>query len=160
MDYIFACALGFLRCASVAATYDIACQWSVNLETRLSRVPGGRALSAGAAKFMSWMGESGGTAAAAWSKIKYAVPKFHLIGHQILCQVKWSLLYLVGAAATDGEGCERIWSNANPAAPSLREMGPGSMQDTMDDMCGAWNWQKTCGIGASSSCASGFNALR
>ncbi|KZV59848.1 hypothetical protein PENSPDRAFT_537814, partial [Peniophora sp. CONT] len=129
MDFVFGCALGFLRCASVAASYDIACQWSVNLEKRLSRVPGGNALSAGAAKF-----------------VKFAVPKFHLYGHKVACQVRWSFLWLVGAAATDGEGCERIWSGANPAASSLREMGPGSMQDTMDDMCGAWNWQKTCGI--------------
>ncbi|VDC03156.1 unnamed protein product [Peniophora sp. CBMAI 1063] len=146
MDYIFGCALGFLRCASVAVSYDIACQWSVNLEKRLARVPAGQALSAGAAKFASWMKDSSGTSASLWSKVKYAVPKFHLYAHKVACQVKWSFLWLVGAGATDGEGCERIWSGANPAASSLREMGPGSMQDTMDDMCGYWNWLKTCGI--------------
>lgn len=146
MDYVFGCALGFLRCASVAVSYDIACQWSVNLGRRLARVPDGRGLSTGAAKFTAWMSE--GPASSMWSKVKYAVPKFHLYAHKMACQVKWSFLWLVGAAATDGEGCERIWSGANPAASSLRVMGPGGMQDTMDDMCGAWNWQKTCGIGA------------
>ena len=151
MDYIFGCALGFLRCASVATSYDIACQWSANLGRRLSRVPGGRALSAGAAKFTAWLSTSGGSASLLWSKVKFAVPKFHLYMHILLCQARWSFLWLVGAALTDGEGCERIWSGANPAASSLREMGPGSMQDTMDDMCGYWNWQKTCGIGTRSA---------
>ncbi|VDC05144.1 unnamed protein product [Peniophora sp. CBMAI 1063] len=103
MDYIFGCALGFLRCASVVVSYDIACQWSINLEKRLSRVPGGRALSAGAAKFVSWIKESG-PASTLLSKVKYAVPKFHLYAHKVACQVRWSFMWLVGAGATDGEG--------------------------------------------------------
>lgn len=151
MDYVFGCALGFMRCASVVASYDIACQWSINLKEHLSRVPGGRALSDGAAKFLGWMSEAGSQASGLFSRVSYAVPKFHLYGHKLACQAIWSFLWLIGVGATDGEGCERIWSGANPAATSLREMGPGSMQDTMDDMVGAWNWQKTCGIGKQST---------
>lgn len=45
-------------------------------------------------------------------------------------------MWLRGTGLTDGETPERVWAGANPAASSLREMGPGGMNDVMDDMAG------------------------
>lgn len=147
MDYIFAGVVRFVRAGALLASYDIACQWSINLARRMSRIKPEREVSQGAETFKGFLRDTDGHATLLASKVKYVVPKFHLYAHKLACQVAFAFLWMVGAAATDGEGCERVWSGANPAAASLREMGPGSMQDTMDDMLGSWNWEKTCGLG-------------
>lgn len=138
MDWVFCGALSFIRAAQLTVCYDIACQWSKKLVARISRIRPTRTVWKGAETFLSFA--SAGT-------VQYAVPKFHLYAHKVYCQLRYALGWLLGTAFTDGESCERVWANANPAAPSLREMGPGGMSDTMDDMCGSWNWQKTCGLG-------------
>ncbi|VDC00600.1 unnamed protein product [Peniophora sp. CBMAI 1063] len=137
MDWVFCGALSFLRCAEVTACYDIACQWSKRLAVRMRKMKPTWVVSTGAAQFLKHHVNK---------TITYAVPKFHLYAHKMFCQLRYSLGLLLGTGATDGEGCERIWAGANPAASSLREMGPGGMSDTMDDMCSAWNWMKTRGI--------------
>ncbi|KZV60626.1 hypothetical protein PENSPDRAFT_549935, partial [Peniophora sp. CONT] len=142
MDYIFGGALRFLRAASVLVSYDIACQWGIKLVKRMAKVSPKRLIHAGSTTFAGFLEHTNGKTGLLASKVRYAVPKFHLYAHKFACQIVYSFLWLFGAAATDGEGCERVWAGANPAASSLREMGPGSMHDTMDDMCGYWNWQK------------------
>lgn len=137
MDWVFCGALSFLRCAEVTVCYDIACQWSKKLRERLSKIAPDCKVAPGAVQFMKHYADR---------TVTYAVPKFHLYAHKLYCQLRYALGLLFGTGVTDGEGCERVWSNANPAAPSLREMGPGGMSDTMDDMCGFWNWRKVCGI--------------
>lgn len=52
-----------------------------------------------------------------------------------------------GIARVDGEEPERHWSRHNMVAPSTREMGPGSRQDTLEDGFGSANWNKFAGIG-------------
>ncbi|KAJ3007171.1 hypothetical protein NUW54_g3646 [Trametes sanguinea] len=42
----------------------------------------------------------------------------------------------------DGEGVERGWALANLAAPSTKEMGPGSRRDLLDDVFADQNWHK------------------
>ncbi|VDB85046.1 unnamed protein product [Peniophora sp. CBMAI 1063] len=138
IDWIFCGALSFLRCAEVTVCYDIACQWSKRLHKRLRDIAPDCRVFPGAVEFFKHHTNK---------TITYVVPKFHLYAHQLKCQLRYALGLLFGTGATDGEGCERVWAGANPAASSLREMGPGGMSDTMDDMCGSWNWQKTCGIG-------------
>ncbi|VDC05642.1 unnamed protein product [Peniophora sp. CBMAI 1063] len=137
MDWVFCGALSFLRCAEVTVCYDIACQWSKNLSERIRRMQPSWLVFPGAAQFIKLHVDRA---------ITYAVPKFHLYAHKVFCQLRYALGLMLGTGATDGEGCERIWSGANPAASSLREMGAGGMSDTMDDMCSLWNWRKTCGI--------------
>ncbi|VDC02631.1 unnamed protein product [Peniophora sp. CBMAI 1063] len=137
MDWVFCGALSFLRCAEVTVCYDIACQWSKNLHKRIKKMKPDCLVFPGATEFLKH--HIGNT-------ITYVVPKFHLYAHKLFCQLRYALGLLFGTGATDGEGCERVWSGANPAASSLREMGAGGMSDTMDDMCSSWNWRKTCGI--------------
>ncbi|VDB95702.1 unnamed protein product [Peniophora sp. CBMAI 1063] len=137
MDWVFCGALSFLRCAEVTVCYDIACQWSKRLHERINKMSSNEAVFPGAIRFLQHHVDK---------TITYVVPKFHLYAHKMFCQLRYALGLLFGVGITDGEGAERVWSGANPAASSLREMGAGGMSDTMDDMCSSWNWRKVCGI--------------
>ncbi|KZV65957.1 hypothetical protein PENSPDRAFT_563397, partial [Peniophora sp. CONT] len=133
MDYVFNGSVTFARAPCILVTYDIACQWHKRLQERLAKIPEEREIYGGAVKMLGFM-----TA----DKAVFCVPKFHLYAHRIICQLGYALGWTDGAGALDGEGPERVWSGTNPAASSLREMGPGTMYDTLDDILGAWNWQK------------------
>ncbi|KAJ7792510.1 hypothetical protein B0H14DRAFT_3499173 [Mycena olivaceomarginata] len=76
------------------------------------------------------------------SLLRFVIPKLHIYGHKLLCQLNYSLNYTPGAARTDGEGIERPWANIGPVATSTREMGPGSRHDTLNDHWSHWNWLK------------------
>lgn len=138
MDYVVSMVHRFISVTEVVYSYDIACQWHKNLCKRAENVDGTlfQSLFAGAQALLA--------------KIPiYVVPKFHLYAHKVYCWLRYNFLYTPGVGQTDGEGCERVWSGANPAAPSLREMGPGSMRDTLDAMCMSWNFEKVCNMGKS-----------
>lgn len=120
---------GFINVPVVVHSYDIACQWHRNLAKRLGAVPADSKLFE-SARIMP-------------DRVKiFVVPKFHIFAHVLRCFVRCNYSLICYMAQTDGEGCERVWAGANPAAASLREMGPASMRDTMDNMCSSWNWQK------------------
>ncbi|KAF8182182.1 hypothetical protein K438DRAFT_1600936, partial [Mycena galopus ATCC 62051] len=110
-------------------SYDIVCQWSKNVIERLKTLPP-------LVKFTL-----------AKKLAAFVIPKLHIYGHKLLCQLYFSLNYTPGAARTDGEGIERPWASIGPVAMSTREMGPGSRHNTLDDHWGHWNWQKLIGLG-------------
>ncbi|KAJ3738064.1 hypothetical protein EV360DRAFT_58474, partial [Lentinula raphanica] len=130
MDYAFG---SFLRHHDPALTkvvsYDIACQWHKNLFRRLKLLP----------SLVSWD--------LSLHKLFFAIPKLHIHGHQLSCQLQFSLNWLWGAGRTDGEGVERPWAHLGPIASSTRDMGPGSRHGTMNDHFGHWNWVKLIGLG-------------
>ncbi|VDB87214.1 unnamed protein product [Peniophora sp. CBMAI 1063] len=138
VDYALCGALKHSRAPFVLVTYDIACQWHKNLKARLEQIPEKREVYAGAMAMVEFI---------LADKARFCVPKFHLYAHRLLCQINYAIGWTIGTGVLDGEGPERCWSGTNGAASSLREMGPGTMHDTMDDICGAWNWMKVCGIG-------------
>ncbi|KAJ7732486.1 hypothetical protein DFH07DRAFT_968418 [Mycena maculata] len=109
-------------------SYDICCQWSKNLVERLKKLPPGLRLTI-------------------VLQLVFLIPKLHIYGHKLLCQLLFSLNFTRGSARTDGEGIERPWANIGPVATSTREMGPGSRSDTLDDHWSHWNWQKLVGLG-------------
>lgn len=111
-------------------SYDICCQWSKNLAARLLKLPTMIRLEL------------------VLSLCRFLIPKLHIYGHKLFCQLMFSLNYTPGSARTDGEGIERPWANIGPVATSTREMGPGSRHDTLDDHWSHWNWQKLIGLGA------------
>ncbi|VDC02611.1 unnamed protein product [Peniophora sp. CBMAI 1063] len=119
---------------AVVSSIRIVCQWITSLDRQLSTIkPSDSALSEGVRALF------------ARAKI-LVVPKpyrFARVMHRFI-RYDYSLAQDIGQ--TDGEGCTRIWAGVNPAAASMREMGPGSMQDTINDMCSSWNWQKTCDL--------------
>lgn len=111
-------------------SYDIACQWSKNLASRLAGLP----------EYLRLNLDTILTA--------FGIPKFHLAGgHGDPCQGPFSLNFKEGVGRTDGEGIERNWAKLNGAAHSTREMGPRSRHDTLDDTCGHANWRKVVDLG-------------
>ncbi|KAJ7844576.1 hypothetical protein B0H13DRAFT_1908834 [Mycena leptocephala] len=65
----------------------------------------------------------------------------------VKCHGPYSFNYTKGVGRTDGEGVERNWSWLNRAARFISVMGPGSRDDTLDDLCGWGNWRKTVDLG-------------
>ena len=47
---------------------------------------------------------------------------------------------------TDGEALEHGWAAVNAVASSMKEMGPGSWMDTLDDHFGDYNWRKVTNL--------------
>ncbi|KAF8133031.1 hypothetical protein EV363DRAFT_1397923 [Boletus edulis] len=129
MDYLFFSVFRNVATNRIFVSYDIACQWSKKLWSRMSKLPLDMH-----ADYTS-------------KRITFVVPKFHLNAHKTSCQVAYSLNLLPGVGRTDGEGVERGWANINPAASSTKQMGPGSWRDTLDDYFGDWNWKKVIGLG-------------
>jgi hypothetical protein len=78
---------------------------------------------------------------------KFLVPKFHLLAHIEVCNLKFSFHLTRDVGQTDGEAPERGWANANPLARSTREMGPGARRDTLDDHFNDWNHKKIIVLG-------------
>jgi hypothetical protein len=128
MDYVFASVLNHHDPKlHKVISYDITCQWSVNLQEHLSELPSSICPSLGSADFV--------------------IPKLHVYSHKLKCQTNYSLNYLPGAARTDGEGIERMHSNMGPVCASTKQMGPGYRHDCLDWQWTHWNWQKIVGLG-------------
>ncbi|KAJ3560603.1 hypothetical protein NP233_g10727 [Leucocoprinus birnbaumii] len=76
-----------------------------------------------------------------------AIPKMHISGHGIDCQINKSFLYTPKSAMTCGEGIESAWAEQNFAAGSTKEQNAGHRHDTLDDYNGYWNWTKVHQLG-------------
>ncbi|KAG1903738.1 uncharacterized protein F5891DRAFT_947152 [Suillus fuscotomentosus] len=130
MDYLF---FSSMRSSSdivaLNISYDIACQWSKHIWTRMSAFPH---------QYHIKHHEK---------SIVFLVPKFHLPAHIAKCQTSFSFNLIKGVGRTDGEAPERGWADINSIATSTREMGPGSRRDTLDDHFNDWNWKKICAMG-------------
>lgn len=130
MDYMFFSSMQSASTLQVInISYDIACQWSKNLWTRMSAFPQQNHLAHDT------------------KTITFLVPKFHLPAHILSCQTTYSFNFIKGVGRTDGEAPERGWADINPIATSTHEMGPGSRCDTLDDHFNDWNWKKVCSMG-------------
>jgi len=127
MDFILFSGLKEIQVDHVRISYDIACQWHVNLKKRMQSFP--RAI-----QIVSPVA------------LDFGIPKFHLHGHGASCQSKFSFNYLPGSGRTCGEGVETDWSVMNIVGASTREMSPSGRQETLDDHWGHWNWRKVTGF--------------
>ncbi|VDB85039.1 unnamed protein product [Peniophora sp. CBMAI 1063] len=136
MDFIFASAVRRVRASSLHVFYDIICQYTRKLNMRMMTVPPKSFVGVGAEKLLHRI------------DVAFGVPKFHNPGHLLSCQLWFNISYMRYAGMTDGEASERAWAGLNPAASSLREMGPGTMRDTIDFYCGVWNWRKFVNTGS------------
>ena len=110
-------------------TYDIICQWKINLKKRLE------GFSTTLTDFVSKM------------KLEFGIPKFHLPAHGPKCWSLFSLNFLRWWGRVDGEAIERVWAAINGVATSTREMGPGARHDYLDDQWGASNFRKYVKLG-------------
>ncbi|KAF7296779.1 CxC2 domain-containing protein [Mycena indigotica] len=129
MDWIFASIARHLhRALRLMVSYDIACQWAKNLRGRLEKLPTMLRLSL------------------ILALIRFVVPKLHIHGHTLICQLLYSLNWVPGSGQTDGEGIERPWSMIGGVAASTRVSGPGARADILDDHWSYWNWKKLLGL--------------
>lgn len=131
MDYIFFSSLAPLLVLTVIISYDIACQWKLNLLKRMAEIPEHLQVPLTTATLAFIFG----------------IPKFHCPAHDIKCATPHSLNLMPSVSRTDGEGIERNWAEMNRVANSTKEMGPGSRHDTLDDHFGHHNWRKYVGLG-------------
>ncbi|KAF8998463.1 hypothetical protein BDZ89DRAFT_1051589 [Hymenopellis radicata] len=129
MDYAICSALQDSHdLTDVLFSYDIACQWIKHFLERMSGVPEHLHLPED-------------------MELNAAIPKGHCPGHQLSCQIQWAMGIQPGVGRTDGEAIERLWAFVPMCASSIKEMGPGSRADTLDDQFGFHNWCKLIGIG-------------
>ncbi|KAG2101825.1 uncharacterized protein F5147DRAFT_746912 [Suillus discolor] len=132
MDFIFFSSIMPLL-LSVVISYDIACQWKINLTKRINKLPEHLQIPA----------------AVALATFIFGIPKFHCPAHEEKCAIPHSLNLIPGIGRTDGEGIERNWAEMNRVANSTKEMGPSSRHDVLDDHFGHHNWRKYTGLGLS-----------
>ncbi|KAG2097508.1 uncharacterized protein F5147DRAFT_777956 [Suillus discolor] len=119
---------------TVIISYNIACQWKLNLLKRMAAIPEHLQVPLTTAMLAFIFG----------------IPKFHCPAHDIKCATPHSLNLIPGVSRMDhGEGIERNWSEMNRVANSMKEMGPGSQHDTLalDDHFGHHNWRKYVSLG-------------
>ena len=129
MDYFLLSILKMNLPQRLVVSYDIACQWSRNINRRCDKYPP-NAISSGDI-----------------DEIVYLVLKFHLPAHINQCQVDYSFNLVPHVGRTDGEAPECGWAAINSVATSTKEMGPGSRRDTLDDHFGDYNWRKIAQMG-------------
>ena len=109
MDYFFLSSI-WQNCPSrLVVSYDIACQWSKNLNAQINL-----------------HGPLHGSDVFKPLSTTFAVPKAHLPVHQDACKIKYSLNLPPRMGRTDGEALEHGWAAVNAVASSMKEMGPGS----------------------------------
>ncbi|KJA25187.1 hypothetical protein HYPSUDRAFT_135353 [Hypholoma sublateritium FD-334 SS-4] len=128
MDYVFASAIKSTKLLLVAISYDIVCQWFVNIFKRMSAWPVELQPRAGL-------------------NLRPLIPKFHEPAHLEKLHEQYSFNLAEGVGLSDGECPERVWGSHNPLAGATRTMGPGTRDDMLDDNFGHWNWMKYSSIG-------------
>jgi hypothetical protein len=143
MDFIVLLALAGFALLWLIISYDITCQWKLNLAECIGRLPSDMRLPLDTIK------------------IQYALPVWHTGSHNEECQNDNSLSFKVGVGKTDGEGVERTWSVMNPAAFMTKDAGRGVRADTIEGKIDNHNYLKNVGQGALSHYNSDkYNALR
>ncbi|KIJ16194.1 hypothetical protein PAXINDRAFT_75869, partial [Paxillus involutus ATCC 200175] len=115
------------KCKHIVLTYDIACQYSINLVKRFE------------AQFPDM--------ADVIKRVTLLIGKLHLVNHTEICQYWWSLNYTPCVGWTDGEHIEAGWAEQKQAGGSTKEMNHGHRHDTLSDFQNDWNWLKVQKMG-------------
>jgi hypothetical protein len=88
MDYIFYKSLVDCKVMMLNVSYDIACQWAINLRRRMNKL------------------NSSFHIFGYHVNIRYLVPKFHLPAHIAACRTRFAFNYTKGVGCMDGEAPE------------------------------------------------------
>lgn len=134
MDLIWAFAVQGFVLLLIIVSYDIVCQWFVNLFERMARWPKNLQINPS-------------------TTVRAVIPKLHIRAHQDKGHAQHCINWTKGGAQCDCEGPERIWMPHNPLGNSTKSQGPGTRHDNLDCHFAFWNWQKYIGMGTS-TCAS------
>jgi len=133
MDYIvvlviYMLILYFGPITRIIISYDIACQWFVNLFRRMEHWPTHLRIPAS-------------------TQLIHAIPKLHEPMHGRKNHQQFSLNFIPGVGKSDMEMPEHVWVGHNGLGNSTKTQGPGGHHDILDDHFGFWNWLKYIGIG-------------
>ncbi|KAJ6478376.1 hypothetical protein C8R45DRAFT_934146 [Mycena sanguinolenta] len=129
MDYILLLAVIGVTVIYLAISYDIACQWQVNLEKRIEVLPARLRLDLTMVTMI------------------FSLPVWHAVAHKRECQVQNSLSYIPGERRTDGEGIERTRGHLNPLGWSMKEMNVGAHHDAVEDKVDHLHFEKNVNQG-------------
>ena len=129
MDFIFGSSFKAYELPLVLISYDIACQWFVNLHKHMEQ---------------HWPED---IKIHSSTKLIPAIPKLHEPMHEKANHQMFSLNYIPDVSTSDLKMPERVWSGHNALGNSTKTQGPWSRQDVLDDHFNFWNWQKYVGLG-------------
>jgi hypothetical protein len=129
MDYMFLSSVAGMELQRLFVSYDIACQWHINIRTRMNTYQ--------PELHIDYCGKF----------ITFLVPKFHLPAHIEACNLLFNFNLTKNVGQTEGEAPEHSWANANPLAASTKEMGRGARRDTIDDHFNDWNHKMITALG-------------
>lgn len=134
---------GHTKLKLLRGTYDIACQYTTNFDTRVERhFP------------PSVVEQLQSIATATIPKLVMCVGRYHEHMHTSKCRPYHSLHYRKGSSRDDGEGPERNWGPENGHSLSTKEQSFGHRQD---DMNGLYHDRNTQRVHRMRKC---FQALR
>lgn len=129
MDFIIGSTVHAIALLIILLSYDIACQWFINVFKRMDE---------------HWP-ES--IKISPTTKLIPAIPKLHEPMHVQANHEVFSLNFIPGVGKSDMETPERVWSAHNALGNSTKTQGPGGRHDVLDDHFGFWNWLKYVGLG-------------
>ncbi|KAJ6506111.1 hypothetical protein DFH09DRAFT_1375122 [Mycena vulgaris] len=129
MDFIVMSALAGFTLMLLTLSYDIACQWKLNLRDRMVKLPTDLRLDLDAVK------------------LQCALPVWHAASHNEACANANSLSFKEGVGKSDGEGVERMWSVLNPAAYATKDAGRGQRADGLEAKIDNHNYLKNVSQG-------------
>ncbi|KAJ7430009.1 hypothetical protein B0H11DRAFT_1765883 [Mycena galericulata] len=124
MDFLFFSAVLNFALAWLILSYDIACQFSKNIWSRMEKLPAKYHLNIDRAN------------------IRWMVPNFHLPAHKKGCHSPFSFHWLWGAGCTHGETVEQNWEFVNGAAASTKLMGFGARFTALEGLFAFHNWRR------------------
>ena len=130
MDYSFchgiACSnLGDIP--RIRAYYDVQCQSSLKFKKYVLVNP----------KYLSFPFEK---------NTIFGIGEFHINGHIPKCFTQYSPQFIIGAAITEGEILESLWSEINDISPSCASSSLPNCTETLDNHFHASNFRKCTGI--------------
>jgi hypothetical protein len=111
-----------VQISKVVVLYDIACQYSVNFDRRVSR---SQSLSLPPNLQITW-----------------GIGLFHIHAHQDICTLRYSPNYILGVGQVDSEILGTLWSSLNEVSGSTRSMMVAHRQEVLDDHMLDNNWKK------------------
>ncbi|KAF8209732.1 hypothetical protein K438DRAFT_1571533 [Mycena galopus ATCC 62051] len=128
----YACNMDFLLFGAVlnmiimflVVSYDVACQYSKHVWTRMESLPAKYHLNINKAD------------------VRWLVPNFHLPAHKKGCHSAFSFHWLWGCGRTHGETVEQNWEFLNGIAGSTKLMGIGARHTALEGLFSFHNWRR------------------
>ncbi|KAF9038738.1 hypothetical protein BJ165DRAFT_1531802 [Panaeolus papilionaceus] len=124
MDYILFSSLSGINLQHVVITYDIACQWSHCLQTRMQDLPTRLHIPDHV-------------------DVQVAVPSWHINGHGKSCQERYNVGYMPEVGRLCGDEIEQMWWTTNGLGVSVWEMSSPARHEVINDH---WNYFNICKI--------------